>query len=196
MRFEADASALGLNPALRLRLAESARVRKNRRQHKLEDVFGLGSDEILDIISSNHRLGIAVRGGVAERHLERHLLDDQSLVRVTPIDKDGQPDFVVVDHAGRELTIECKTISPNRYANGDMKVEVQKTRDSGAGRQYTFSQFDILAACTFSVTGRWGYRFSWTRDLVPARGDATRIGPYQHVTDLWPETVGELLSSD
>jgi hypothetical protein len=192
VRFEARASALGLNPALRGSLAREF-LTSPTGPHRLEGFFGLGSKEILDIIESNFRLGVAVRGGVAERHLERVLKSDPSVESAMPIDADGQPDFRVSTTDGRELLIECKTASAHRYKDGAFKVEAQKTRDSGAGRQYTFDQFDVLAACLFSATGVWEYRFRWTRDLEPWPTDHARIKPVQRIDESWAQSFDELL---
>ncbi len=194
VRFEARASSLGLNPSLRARLAREF-VSSSTGPHRLEEFFGLTSTDILDIIQANFRLGVAVRGGVAERHLERLLRDDQAIKAVEPIDVDGQPDFRVTTHDGRTLLIECKTASGTRYQDGDFKVEAQKTRDSGAGRQYTFEQFEVLAACLFSATGLWEYRFRWTRDLAPYASDGSRIKPVQRIDDRWSVSMADLLAT-
>ena len=94
---------------------------------------------------------------------------------------------------GRTVLIECKTASRDRYKDGDFKVEVQKTRDSGAGRKYTFDQFDILAACLFSATGLWEYRFQSTRRLAPWAEDPTRIQAIQRVDDSWATSLADLV---
>ena len=117
------------------------------------------------------------------------------MANASPIDADGQPDFHVTTPGGDELLIECKTASGHRYANGDFKVEVQKTRDSGAGRKYTYDQFEILAACLFSATGLWEYRFQWTRNLKPWADDIARIQPIQRIDATWANSLGELLAS-
>lgn len=135
VRFEAKATALGLDPGLRASLAESFTTSAGR--HDLESLFGVDAATILDIVETNFRLGIAVRGGVAEHHLEAALGRDPSIRSVQAIDADGQPDFEVELLSGRRLLIECKTASQKRYQDGDFKVEAQKTRDSGAGRKYT-----------------------------------------------------------
>lgn len=193
VRFEARASALGLSPALRGSLAREF-VHSPAGPHHLEAFFGLGSSEILDIIESNFRLGVAVRGGVAERHLERVLRADPAVAEVQPIDADGQPDFRVTTRDGDVVLIECKTASAHRYKNGDFKVEAQKTRDSGAGRKYTFGQFGILAACLFSATGLWEYRFRWATGLVSWSEDPTRIQPVQRIDATWATSLGDLLA--
>ena len=190
-RFEAQASSLGLTPGLRLDLAERFQDSSSG-THDLESFFDLDSDAILDIIKSNFRLGIAVRGGVAEHHLDRQLRTSELIASVEAIDEDGAPDFEV-DVGGETLTIECKTASAKPYANGDYKVEVQKTRDSKAGRQYKFDQFDILAACLFSATGIWEFRFKLTQDLLAGGKDPSRIKPQQAIDDSWSKTIDGLL---
>jgi len=192
VRFEARASALGLNPALRQTLAETF-ARPDAEPHQLETFFGVDAGTILDIVESNFRLGIAVRGGVAEHHLEAALRRDPAVAEVEAIDEDGQPDFRVRLHDDRALLIECKTASKHRYADGDFKVEVQKTRDSGAGRKYTFDQFDVVAACLFGATGLWEFRFAWTRNLTPSDGDAERIKAIQRIDATWKMSLGELM---
>jgi hypothetical protein len=95
---------------------------------------------------------------------------------------------------GRRVLVECKTASQIRYKDGDLKVEAQKTRDSGAGRKYPFDQFDVLAACLFPATGRWEFRFRWARHLVPWSEDAGRIAAVQRIDGSWAWSLAELVS--
>lgn len=192
VRFEAVATSLGLETGLRVRLAE-AFSRGTVGRHDLERLFGLDAATILDIVESNFRLGVAVRGSVAEHHLGALLARDPVVASHEPIDQDGQPDFLVRLLDGREVTIECKNALRETYKSGDAKVETQKTRDSGAGRKYTFDAFDIVAACMFSVTGRWVFKFKWARDLVPWKADSSRIGAIQRVDTSWADHLSELL---
>lgn len=194
VRFEAKATALGLDPGLRRSLAETF-LTSDSGPHRLETFFGLPSETILDIIGSNFRLGIAVRGGVAEHHLAAALRADPSVAHVEEIDEDGQPDLRVELIDGRTLLVECKTASKDRYKkNCDFKAEVQKTRDSGAGRKYTFDQFDVVAACLFPATGLWEYRFQWTANLTPWKKDATRIQAIQRIDSAWRLSLADLVS--
>jgi hypothetical protein len=193
VRFESKATALGLDPGLRRSLAETF-LTSDSGPHRLETFFGLPSETILDIIGSNFRLGIAVRGGVAEHHLAAALRVDPSVAHVQEIDEDGQPDLRVQLIDGRTLLVECKTVSKDRYKNGgDFKVEVQKTRDSGTGRKYTFDQFDVVAACLFPSTGIWEYRFQWTANLTPWKEDNTRIQAIQRVDSTWRVRFADLV---
>jgi hypothetical protein len=132
MRLEREAMSLGLDPVLRLRAAEAI-VRRSRPQsmrHTLERTFHLTSEELLEIIANRKRLTIAVRGGVAEQHLINALERDPAVIGVRPIDSDGPPDVIAILRGGKQLKIECKNGEERKYANGDGRVEVQKTRAS------------------------------------------------------------------
>lgn len=192
-RFEAIATSLGLDTGLRMSLAERFQAGEVDR-HTLERLFGIDAATILDIVEANFRLGVAVRGSVAEHHLGRLLANDPTVAWHEAIDQDSQPDFRVRLDDGRELTIECKNALRETYKDGDAKVETQKTRDSGAGRKYTYDAFDIIAACMFSVTGRWTFKFKWAADLVPWTKDATRIGAVQRIDTTWVDSIGDLTS--
>jgi hypothetical protein len=190
-RFEALATSLGLETGLRMSLARRF-ASGGVDRHELENLFGIDAATILDIVEANFRLGVAVRGSVAEHHLGRLLAADPAVTWHEPIDEDGKPDFRIRLHDGRELTIECKNALRETYKDGDAKVETQKTRDSGAGRKYPFDAFDIIAACMFSVLGRWTFRFKWTKDLVPWSGDASRIGAVQRIDASWVDRLSDL----
>jgi hypothetical protein len=192
VRFEAVATSLGLETALRLRLAQEF-ARGHVGRHDLEELFGLDAATILDIVESNFRLGVAVRGSVAEHHLGTLLSHDAAIASHEPIDEDGQPDFQITLRDGQTLTIECKNALRETYKSGDAKVETQKTRDSGAGRKYTYDAFDIVAACMFSITGRWTFKFKWARDLVPWSSDPSRIGAIQRIDGSWSDSLSELI---
>lgn len=192
-RFEAIATSMGLDTGLRLSLAERFEQGEVDR-HALEQLFGIDAATILDIVDSNFRLGVAVRGSVAEHHLGRLLAQDPAVAFHEAIDQDGQPDFRIRLRDGRELTIECKNALRETYKDGDAKVETQKTRDSGAGRKYTFDAFDIVAACMFSVTGRWTFRFKRTAELVPWSKDPARVGAIQRIDETWAESLTELMA--
>lgn len=193
-RFEALATSLGLDTALRLKLADEFAAGVVGR-HDLERLFGIDAATILDIVEANFRLGVAVRGSVAEHHLAIGLARDPAVAVCTPIDIDGKPDFTVTLHDGREFTIECKNALRATYKSGDAKVETQKTRDSGAGRKYPIDAFDILAACMFSVTGRWDFKFKFARDLARWSNDPTRIAAIQRVDGSWVDSLGGLLAA-
>lgn len=191
-RFEAIATSLGLDTSLRIALADRF-TRGSVDRHSLEQLFGVDAATILDIVEANFRLGVAVRGSVAEHHLGLLLASDPYVASHQPIDGDGRPDFLVRLHDGSELTIECKNALRETYKDGIAKVETQKTRDSGAGRKYPFDAFDIVAACMFSITGRWTFKFKRARDLAPWDKDHLRIGAIQRIDETWRDTLVEVV---
>src|SRR5436305_808570 len=72
--FERQAQTMRLDPALRLTAAEAATTeRPSVEVHDLERAFDLSAREILEIVAERPRLGMAMRGGVAEHHLGRPL---------------------------------------------------------------------------------------------------------------------------
>ncbi len=197
VRFERQASSLGLDPPLRYRLAEAAASRRSAR-HALEEQFGLTAADILDVIGSRSRLGVAVRGGVAEHHLLRLLWADEAVRRAELIDRDGEADVDATLADGHRLRIECKNVSPRRFADGAMRVEVQKTRsqrDDPAGRLYRPDQFEVVAACLFSVTGLWEFRFKLAERLERSPRHPERIAPVQRVDGSWANTLWEAVST-
>ncbi|WP_210115773.1 hypothetical protein [Acidipropionibacterium timonense] len=172
-RLERRATSLHLDPPLRYAaatsMADRSRDDEHPHRHVLETQFALSSQQILDIIGGRKRLSVAVRGGVAEYHLEHYLAAAPGVASVVRLDMDAMHDFNVTLASGQMLRVECKNASPKRSANGHFKVEVQKTRSSKgdpASRFYVVDGFDVVAACLFSATGRWEFRFGRTDQMA------------------------------
>lgn len=202
VRLERTASDLGLDPALRFAAAvEAARPstagdKAVASLHDLETQFAMTSTEILEMISRRNRLAVAVRGGVAEHHLSRVLATEPGVVNVESLDKDGQHDFDVTMDDGRLVRVECKNCSPERYANSDVKVEVQKTRATQgdpAARFYRPEQFDVLAACLYATSGEWRFVYRATALMERHPKHPDRLAPLHHVTSDWAKTLREAL---
>jgi Arc/MetJ family transcription regulator len=198
-RLERRARALRLEPALRYSAAIEAVNAQDawsgHRPHALEEQFALRSHEIIDIIAKRNRLSVAVRGGVAEYHLEAQLRKHPDVELVEPLDTDAMHDFNVRFRDGTRLRIECKNASPSRFANGDFKVEVQKTRGSQndpASRFYRADAFDVVAACMYSPTGDWVFRFARTQDLPRHGTFPDRLAAIQRVNDSWTSGLESL----
>lgn len=198
-RLERRATSLRLDPPLRysaaVALADKAAVDELPRRHVLEEQFALTSEQILDIIGGRNRLSVAVRGGVAEYHLE-HLLDNSpDIAAVERLDVDAMHDFNVILADGRLMRVECKNASPKTSASGSFKVEVQKTRASKgdpASRFYPVDGFDVVAACLFSPTGRWEFRYGLTSRMARHKDFPDRLAAIQTITDDWAESLSAL----
>lgn len=198
--FERRASGLGLDPPLRFRAAEVAAIDPivpgTGGGHELEEEFYLTSTEILALIAERARLAVAVRGGVAEHHLRGHLRRDPRVASAELIERDGEPDFDVALTDGRRVLVECKNVSPNTYADGSPKVEVQKTRSQRgdpAGRFYRPDQFDVVAACLYAVTGNWEFRFKSTAAMVRHEAHPDRLAVMHRVDETWAPTLEDAL---
>lgn len=203
-RLERRATSLRLDPPLRYTaaLAMSHKPIDDTEtpapRHVLEKQFQLTSEEILDIIGGRHRLAVAVRGGVTEHHLEKVLRADPAVAEVVRLDVDAMHDFDVTLQDGRRLRVECKNASPKRAADGSFRVEVQKTRASKndpASRFYALDAFDVVAACLFSPTGAWDFRYGTVLDMPRHREFSDRLMPIQPVTDAWVERLVDLPAS-
>ena len=73
---------------------------------------------------------------------------------------------------------------------------MQKTRATQGdpfGRLYRFDQFDVVAACLWSCTQTWEFRFRRTADLAAHAEDPSRIAPYQRVDATWPSDITTVL---
>lgn len=205
VKLEREAGDLRYDPPLRYVAAtaisqdESAASSAIGSLHRLEQEFDLSSTQILDMIGRRNRLAVAVRGGIAEVHLERYLRGHSSVTMVRALDLDAQPDFEIELIDGRSLTIECKNSSPHVFKNGDYRVEVQKTRASQAdpaSRFYKADQFDLVATCVYPVTRRWEFLFRQTAALERHIDFPDRVAPIQRVGSSWVRDLTEAVQSD
>jgi len=194
LRLERQAQALGLDPPLRFRAAQRAAAPQvdMSQLHQLEQEFDLPGHEILHLIQERARLTMAVRGGVAEHHMGKALDHDPQVGASGVGHQEGPPDFFVTLLDGRDVTVEVKNASPNRYADGTPEVEVQKTRASKgdpASRLYEPTAFEVLAACMYGPTGSWTFRFRRAELLTRHPDHPGRIYPLQRIDDSWTDSL-------
>ena len=198
LAFERLAQTLRFDPSLRFSEAQKAALsRPSIQLHDLERAYGLSAAEILDTIAESPRTAMSVRGGIAEKHLGR-LLDASPLVAIAaPGRQEGPPDFWVTLEDGSEVTIECKNASPRTYADGDAKVEIQKTRASQGNplsRLYKRDAFDVIAACLYGPTRRWNFVFKRTEDLERHPDHPDRVKPIQRIDATWTPELGKIVA--
>lgn len=145
-------------------------MEEKRKLHQLEEQFQMSAVEILDMVLSNNRLHIAVKGAVAQEHLRKYLeglLKRGVLESFEQIDRDGQPDFRLV-FRGRSYLLECKNVEKEKRVGGPVTVDFQRTRapkEAPHLRYYHEDEFELLAACTFNRSGKWEFRFIRTAVL-------------------------------
>jgi hypothetical protein len=199
--------AQGLDPGERQLVAEKFRDLPgkqvaDRLSHALLDELNVTPEALLDLISSASRLKMAVRGWVAETHLESALCAIPGVSECHRIQEDGKPDISLRWKCSAPLLVECKNVLRTVYADGTPKLDFQRTRASKAdpcSRYYMPSDFHIIAACLHPVTESWEFRFAVTSDL-PSHGTcAGRIDSNLRVsTDVFSakaETVLDRVTS-
>lgn len=200
VEFERVASGLDCGERLLLsdriekRLTDGEVVLPAQSAHPLERQLGLPASDILDIISGAFRLAAAVRGGVAEHHLQRYLRQVPGVEHVRHIIEDGKPDFEV-EYKRQPFLIECKNVLA-RTQQGLPKVDFQKTRASQAdpcSRYYKPTQFHVLAACLHPITKQWEFRFTPTRLLEPHPRCVGRLASNVLVKSSWADDVRVVL---
>lgn len=166
------------------------------RLHQLAEEFELSESEVLDLIAGARRLKMAVRGWVAEEHLVRTLKGIGGVTDCRRLDEEGGPDVTLRYDGGRPLLIECKNVLRHRAANGDARIDFQKTRTSKGdpcSRYYSANDFDVVAACLHAVSERWVFQFARTEWLDDHRKCAGKLSNLVRVDQRWARPVQEVL---
>lgn len=158
--------------------------------HTLARAFHMDSQTVLDLIASDKRLMVAMRGSVAEWHLERYLHAHPDVSRIEPALPMQCPDFKV-HFRGKPLGIECKNILRRSRRP---KVDFQRTRAPKAnpcGRYYMLTRFDLLAACTEPLDGKWAFQFCplLALDAHPKCPDRAHPAVYLDANEGWTQDL-------
>lgn len=189
IRFERAAS--GLDQGHRQLLAENALPRTHASratQHALLTELGLPQAALLDLIQQTGRLKMAVRGWVAEVHLQEALARLPGVDECRRIDEEGKPDLSVIYKGRAPALIECKNVLRKTAADGLPRLDFQRTRASKSdpcSRYYRAEDFPILAACLHAVTEHWEFRFTPTRVLPPHSTCTGRLKSALKVDRAW-----------
>lgn len=194
--------AYGLDPGERHLVADKfatlpGPAAASRVSHKLLDELQIAPEALLDLISSASRLKMAVRGWVAETHLEAQLREMPDITECVRLPGDGQPDISLRWKGSRPILIECKNVLRTRYADRSPKLDFQRTRASKSdpcSRYYTPQDFQIVAACLHPVTETWEFNFALTRELPAHTHCPGRIDNNIRVSgEHFSPRVGEVL---
>jgi len=164
--------------------------------HALAREFELSETEILDLISTAPRLRMAVRGWVAETHLERELRELPGVAECKRLDEEGSPDLRLRLDVGRPIRIECKNVLRTKAADGSIKLDFQRTRASKKDpctRYYQPTDFEVVAACLHAVTERWEYRYALTARLDPHAKCKGRLSSNVRLDGRWTPDALEVL---
>lgn len=208
IRFERE--VLGEAPGHRQLLAEraldpssqivlpstAAPIPGDVRLHQLAREFELDEHEVLNLIAGTRRLKMAVRGWVAEEHLVRHLRDVRGVSECNRSDAEGGPDVLLRYQRGPLIRLECKNVLRDRAANGDARVDFQRTRSSKnnpCSRFYSADDFEVVAACLHAVSERWEFRFAPTSLLDPHKKCAGKLSNLVRVDQRWQAPIEDVL---
>lgn len=167
--------------------------------HSLEVEFAMNAKEVLNLIATAPRLKMAVRGWVAERHLEAKLRSLSEVVSVESLEEDGKPDFQVEMRNGRRpVLIECKNVLRTRDTLGRARMDFMRTRASKAdpcSRYYKSAEFDVLVACLHAATEQWEFAFKLTKAIPNHSNCAGRLHHRLVVDDAWERNAVSVLMS-
>lgn len=154
--------------------------------HALLEELAIPDAALFDLIQGASRLKMAVRGWVAEHHLEEQLSSMPQVSNCRRLDEEGRPDIELSWKGRGPILMECKNTLRTTYADGTPKVDFQRTRAAKGdpcSRYYQSSDFPILAACLHPVLDRWKYRFALTATLPPHSSCPGRIQNLLRVDD-------------
>lgn len=95
----------------------------------LNTLTGLTDDSFAEVLSENPRAYMAVRGAVAEKHLEiilENYRQKGSIKSFRPANGDFDKDFYIQLLDGREVTLECKNVEVLNISNTDLRKKYFK----------------------------------------------------------------------
>lgn len=199
IRFER--MAIGLDAGHRQLLAEQLLGNPALAEtgpHALTEELRLSEHEVLDLIQGASRLKMAVRGWVAEHHLERFLQEIPGVEDCRRLDEEGRPDIELRFKHSRPILVECKNVLRQPAADGRARVDFQRTRVSKGdpcSRYYRPDDFQVLAACLHAVTERWEYRFIPTVKLPAHQKCKGRIQSNLRVGTDWFENPADAFAA-
>jgi len=185
--------AKGLDPGERHLLADRLARPPNKSgivaaSHRLLKELKVGPDALFDLIDGAARLKMAVRGWVAEQHLEDNLKAVKGVSDCMRLNKEGGPDLTLRWKGSAPLLIECKNVLRKTDRAGVPRVDFQRTRASKSdpcSRYYQASEFQLLAACLHAVTEQWEFKFALTSDLPAHNKCHGRLSNNLRVSDEW-----------
>jgi hypothetical protein len=209
VRFER--AARGLDPGNRLILAEGpgralprgisaptdddAAILHMAASHPIATQFDLTPEEILDLIASDRYLHRAVRGSVAEKHLQDVLSKCPGVTACERMDAIGSPDLRLRFRNGPPLTIECKNVSRDKDRFGNPKLDFQRTRAAKGdpcSRYYRPCDFDLVAGCLHAITAKWDFKYVLPGTLPPHNRCPGRINSNLRVDNSWSADAAEM----
>jgi hypothetical protein len=190
IRFER--AAKGLDQGHRQLLAEkffsAASPTITPERHRLMKELGLNEAVLFDLIDETARLKQAVRGWVAEVHLENALREVPGVTDCARLNAEGKPDIALHYRGRGPYLVECKNVLRVTLSDGTPRLDFQRTRASKSdpcSRYYRPADFTVVAACLHAVTERWEFKYAATSALPPHKKCIGRIQSALPVNENW-----------
>lgn len=173
--------------------------------HPLTRKWKCSSKDVLDAVASGFRAQVDVMGKLAELKLFQlavALKEAGLITSVRWMDKDNERDFEI-GFKKQVYLLECKNVRSGDavFKDGSWKVELQKTRNSLAGRKsrgYPIDEFDVLGVCLFNQAREWRFLFASALSLERRDDDPTLLKVFQRVPQhedgiIWFGSLDEAL---
>ena len=154
------------------------------------------AEELVEYANNNKMLAVAIKGALSEIRHKNHLSKSGYKVsRIEESDNLGLPDFQIEDN----ISMEHKRARNQTYADGSLKVEIQKSRNSGkckSNRLYDEGFCDIVSVDISEHTGKTNdYRYIKTTDLEKDSQFPNKIKALQRESRHWKSNLCEVLKA-
>ena len=155
------------------------------------------AEELVEYANNNKMLAVAIKGALSEIRHKNHLSKSgYKISKIEESDNLGLPDFRIEDN----IFMEHKRARNETYADGSLKVEVQKSRNSGkckSNRLYDYEGFcDIVSVDISEHTGKKNdYRYIKTTDLQKDPHFPDKIKALQKESSYWKNNLCEVLEA-
>jgi hypothetical protein len=180
------------------RVSQAAKAAEAAAPHRVAEEFELSHHEILDLIQSAPRLKMAVRGWVAEAHLQRQLSTVPGVEECVRVEEEGGADIRLRYRGSRPIEVECKNVLRRPLADGTIHLDFQRTRASKedpCSRFYASTDFDLVAACLHSCTEIWEFRYALTRSLDPHKNCPGKLSNLVRIDHRWSQEASKVLTA-
>ena len=149
-------------------------------------------EEIVKFAEADERFGVAFRGALSQIRHRLHLESAGYEIKVAQSDNRGEPDFII---NGKRM--EHKRARNERYSDGSLKAEFQKSRGKVPMRLYDDSFADLVSVDVSHHTGVANdYRYARASHLRPHKDYPQKIASMQRIGESWTTDLQLLLEKE
>ena len=148
-------------------------------------------EELFRFADRDERFGVALRGALSQIRLKFYLESLGLDVEENQSDNTGGPDYIVNGE-----TLEHKRARSQKYADGSIKAEFQKSRGKVPQRLYDDDFSDFVSVDISHHTGKENdFRFNKTNQLKNHTVHNGKISALQKVDKHWTSDIKLLLKN-